>query len=199
MNEPTAILKNKKIVEYEAAVLGATAGGFFFDAGTRVKNCRHQTCGFREPPYRDCWLMQYEANDPNLYKDDTKNWNYHTKKGCQFKWCVVEHGKAPKVIPKTKLAKCKRTYFTAYTNKQLADPTTNVELVAIKLDIGVFNDYPCNAFAVYDLLNDKWHNEKWWTITPKGHLAPHAYRHPNVPPQQVQGIDAVIAKLKSTL
>lgn len=188
--KPLTVLFEPKYV-----VVKATIAGFYKSLGKKFDLCRHVVCGYSKPPRTQCNARPDDA----VPKPD--NWNSwwvqrqveHKNKGCTNKWCVVEHGPF-KEIEDNKV-KCARSYYHLYDEQELANPETKVEYIALEMTVASrWAHYV--VVGVYDLHNDKWANDDWWSTTPKGDLMPCNQTPPDVTPREVHGIEGIIAKAK---
>lgn len=192
-------MNNKLLIDRNVIVMRASTVGFFYDFGKRCKTCRHRSCGWESITYKYCrWVdASYDQNWWNA--SDKKLYAKH-KKNCTKDWCTIEHGKRPEGELIENSTPCKKTYFKAYTAQQLADPTTKVEIAAIKLTVAEHDRCPrYDIVAVYDLMNDRWYNDKWWKTTETGSLAPvdKKWNTPDYAPKDIYGIEEVISKVKA--
>jgi hypothetical protein len=193
---------SKQIVlaDHELVVLHAATVGFFYNYGKRQNVCKHTSCGWRNPSDRECGFMALlEPNSDSWYKSyNKKEISIHKKKGCKTDWCIKREGSRPDGWPIPKPNFCKKTYFRAYTDKEMSNPNTKVELIAIALSVAEQNRAPRNnIICVYDLMNDKWHNDKWWKFTPKGDLSPWDDWGLDYAPKAIHGIDEILIKAKA--
>lgn len=186
---------NKTLFERDTAILTATVVGYFYDFGKKYDRCRHVTCGFEYVQDYSCGYKKYPERRYYSKSD------IHRHRQCSADWCRTYYGNRPKgAIPKAKLVKCKRTYFRSYTTQELADPKTKVELVAVQLNVAGYYNWPLtNIVALYDLMNDKWHDNGWWTMNPKGDLSPRSQGIPDFDPGDISGIEDVVTKVKATI
>lgn len=192
----------KLLIDRNNMVMKAHTVGFFYDFGKRCKTCRHGSCGWESIRYKYCrWITSALSNNGNWWdSSEKKEYLKHKKKACETYWCIVDHGKRPEGELIEKSIPCKKTYFKAYTTKQLSDPSTKVELAAVKMTVAEHDRCPrYGIVAVYDLMNDRWYNDKWWKTTEAGSLAPvdKKWDSPEYAPKDIYGIDEVIAKVKA--
>lgn len=193
-------MSETELIDRTNMVMRASTVGFYYNSGKRCNTCRHSSCGWSSITRKGCYEFR---QDPAYYwTASDKKLNLKHKKMCTEDWCNIEHGKRPEGELVEVSVPCKKTYFKAYTPKQLSDPSVKVELAAIRLIVAERGRCPrYNMVAVYDLMNDKWHNDKWWKTTKKGSLAPvdRTWEVPAYTPKDVYGIEEVIAKVKASL
>lgn len=176
-------------------VIKAEIAGFYKSIGKKFDLCKHVYCGYIKPPRTECNLRP-----DDLIRIPKNDWRgnereKHKSKGCINMWCVIEHGKQHEI--EDKKAKCARRYYHLYTEQELANPKTQVEYVALELIItSRYSHY--FGVAVYDLINNEWHNDDWWSTTPKGDLMP-CQSPPGATPREVYGIEDIVAKAKVEL
>lgn len=188
------------LVNHERMVAYAVTVGFFYNYGKRQKVCQHRSCGWRRPESRSCFHMRYlepgaDVYYRKLYAQEIKR---HQKRGCLLDWCVLDNGARPEGWPTPKPNPCKKTYFRAYTEKEIADPNTKVELVAIQLTVAELSRIPRNNIVcVYDLMNDRWYTDTWWKLTPKGDLSPYNDWGLDYAPSEIAGMEDVLTKVKA--
>lgn len=191
--DPLTVLFEPKYV-----VVKATIAGFYKSLGKKFNLCRHICCGYKKPPRVRC---DARPEDPQPAYTNYNNWwverqTQHRLKGCTNDWCVVDHGTKHEIVD-TK-AQCKRSYYHLYTEQELKNPDTKVEYIALELTVASrWAHY--NAVGVYDLHNDKWANDEWWSTTPKGDLMPCNQTPPDVMPREVFGMEDIIVKAKAGL
>ena len=219
----------KQLFKYKAFVLQAETLGFYRRT-TPEGGCTHVSCGYKDTlgryeRYRavnkvrcnrvwgkkEAKLREELAKLPDDYehrwqrdriKEDLEHFNAH----CTYSLCKVQNpGKAPKV-PELKKIKCKRVLYRRYTDKELSVPDTKPDAVAIRVHLSTncrHGRHP-NMVMLYDLLEDKWALNSWWTCSggnpntlgPRdrdngGRCAP--------APSEVAHIDEVVQKLKESL
>lgn len=195
--------KRTVLVNHERIVVHAETVGFYYNFGKRQKSCNHGTCGYVRTDRRKCYYMSFlePENADSYYKAHyTTLIKTHKKKECKVDWCIIENGPRPAAWPKRKPNPCKKTYFRRYTDQQLANPATKVELVAISLSVAEDYRLPrANLVCVYDLMNDGWYTTKWWKTTPKGDLTHFQDYGLDYGPSAIDGIDEVITKVKASL
>lgn len=189
---------SKQILKRESAILEASVVGYFYNYGKKYDRCRHVFCGYEHVQNYSCYVKKAKLKTKTDFPPSKSEIQRH--RGCSLDWCRTYYGARPVggPIPPSKPVKCKRTYFRSYTTQELANPNTKVELVAIQLDVAGYYSWPhLNVVAVYDLMNDKWHDSKWWSTTPKGDLSLRAPCSLDLKPSEIDGIDEVIAKVKA--
>jgi hypothetical protein len=186
--------KQSILVDHERMILHASTIGFYYNYGKRQQVCNHKSCGWKSPESRQCRYISNDGWYKQYYGQQIKD---HKKKGCKEDWCIKDNGPRPASWPEPIPNPCKRTYFRAYTEKELADPKTKVELVAIILSVAEQDRAPRNnIICVYDLMNDRWANDTWWKLTPKGDLSPWQDWGLDYAPKTIYGIEEVILKAK---
>ena len=173
-------MSKKTLFEHKNVVMSAEVVGYFYNYGKKYNQCRHISCGYKNNRHRRCYYAGQGGQ--------------HGK--CKADWCVVYYGKRPKDVGVA--VKCSRTYFRAYTQQELANPATKVELVAVNLRVAQMWYPPVsNNVAIYNLLEDEWHSNEWWTLTGKGDVAPKSQGRLTVAPRSIAGMTEVIAKVKA--
>jgi hypothetical protein len=131
----------------------------------------------------------------------------HFDAGCKYSWCKVKHpNQGPPTLIRADKAKCKRIIYRRYSDQELAKPDTKPDAIAILVNLATscyHNAHP-NMVALYDLIEDKWALDSWWT-RPGGSTETLSRRneHHGVrcapPPSGVSHIDEVVQKLKESL
>ena len=195
------------IVDWKLTVLNATIIGLFRSTGRRVEICKHVSCGYLTPTDRKCYVYPgnpHPVPDPKDYYYTSKQHQYndqqgHISAGCKNKWCVKRHGPFKDIVDQKVV--CKRTYFKPYTEQELANPETKAELMAINMDVASdsYHGNYHNLVVIYDLMNDRWFSDDWWSETQAGNLAPAQNPIEGVKPNSVHGIDDVIKRAKELL
>lgn len=186
------------IFEPKYVVVRATIAGFYKSLGKKFDLCRHIVCGYKKPPRTAC---DARPDDPKPAYNSYNDWwvqrqTEHKNKGCTNKWCVKELGPPHEIVDIK--ATCKRSYYHLYSDQELTNPETKVEYIALEMTVASrYAHYV--VVGVYDLLNDKWANDDWWSTTPKGDLMPCNQTPPDVTPREIHGIEIIIEKAKAGL
>lgn len=176
-------------------VVKASIAGFYKDVGKKFDTCKHVVCGYKTPINPYCRYHPDDVPSPHSYSYFLEQHNKHKSDGCTNAWCKVEYGQ-PRKIEDGKVP-CQRNYYHLYTDQELASPEVKVEFMAIDLIVaGRYEHSHC--IAIYDLLNDKWQSDKWWSTTPKGDLMPSSSSI-TVAPREIYGIEEVVRKAKEGL
>jgi hypothetical protein len=209
----------KPFFKVKGSVLEASVLGFFKIKGLatgKSGKCHHVSCGSVSPtvcPYYD-GKRRYEAmlstgKGPyglpatQIDKDRAKkNLDYHDldhKNKCTDDWCKVYYGARP--LHCNESVQCTRLHLEAYTDKELADPKIKPESVAINVNIALNSTFETSrGIALYDLMEDKWFKDTWWTTTGfmSTKLMPH--KHDDWPaPKELAQMDQVLVALKAQL
>lgn len=208
---------DKPFFEVEGTILKAQASGFYKIKGLASKSgiCRHVSCGATSPTYCQYQSQKKEydqmvATGKTYYGAHVSPSQIASSKGwmdqlaaahptCTKDWCVKSYGPRPNDLGEK--IKCTRIHLEAYTDQELADPNVRPESVAISMSIALQKSHEVEyGIALYDLIDDKWFNDQWWTTTgwKSSKLMPH--KHADWPaPKKLALIDNVIASLKENL
>lgn len=210
---------DKPFYEAKGAVLDAKAMGFYKIKGLAAKSgrCRHISCGATKPGTCNYWssLADHE------HKMKTGIWygnqpytpaiqagqvtslnnlkNYHT--GCAKDWCVRRNNNKLRPANLGQMVDCTRHHLEPYSEVELAKPDVKPESIAVQMVVSFDNGARDYCIALYDLIDDKWFNDMWWTIVgyKNKNLMPHANTKEYAPPKELVNIGQVITALKAAL
>lgn len=200
-------MKEVNVIDRPYVVMKATIMGLYKATGKRVENCKHVSCGYVTLSDRRCFhdpqipLKMPKPTDPyythylNRYNEQLA----HIATGCTSMWCVKAHGPRPAILDQK--VKCTRVYFAQYSESELANPDTKADIMALKIDIAnrSYHGNSYNMIVLYDLVNDKWYSDEWWSETQAGNLMPANKPITDAKPSQIFGIDEVVLKAKEAL
>lgn len=197
--------KKDEILVNKAVAVNATMGGFYHIKGLASKSgvCRHVSCG--STAFRPCRWIGTTWMQPQ-----------HTAPKCGEEWCK-NFGARPASLGQK--VKCTRLHLKPYTKQELAVPTVKPDGIAITMKVAFNDRVECEyGIALYDLLEDKWFNDGWWSeytnysmkYNDKGAeesdyeiLMPHRSASDAttfwIPPKEISNIDQVLVALKAQL
>ena len=217
--------KDKIVYQSEGAVLKAWVAGFYKIKGLAAKSgrCRHVSCGATKPSTCYYWSAKKDHEQKMAtgiaYSYNGKNEPYtaaqqayavaqlntyktiHTK--CAEDWCERAAGR-PRPDNLGEMVTCTRHHLQPYTQEELADPNVKPESIAIEMTIA-FRESRNNDFhfaiGLYDLVDDKWFNDGWWTGCgyKSENIMPHANNKEFPAPKTLVNISQVIDAVKAKL
>jgi hypothetical protein len=209
--------EEKPFFQTTGTILNAETVGFYKIKGVAAKSgkCRHVSCGATSATR--CMYIEYKNEYNNMIATgkyygqaatatniaNQKSWVDNMKAGhtqCTNDWCVKSYGARPSNLGEQ--IKCTRLHLESYTEQELANPKVRPESVAINMRIALNKSYAQVEYgiALYDLIDDKWFNDSWWTHTgyQSTKLMPH--KHADWPaPKTLALVDQMINALKASI
>ena len=210
-----------KVYETSGAVLKAETIGFYKIKGLARKSgrCRHISCGATKS--RDCYyfaeLAEHETRlltgkyYGNVAYDATHQaWAIQRLNAmkpqhanCTKDWCVPNTGKQ-RPVDLGQMVACSRNHLQPYTEAEMADPNVRPESIALDMIIslkGAYQGTQDRAIGLYDLIDDKWFNDQWWTRVgyKNENLMPHGNNSYWPAPKELVNITQVIDAVKAGL
>lgn len=209
------------IYDTKGAVLKAQALGFYKIKGLAAKSgrCRHISCGATKP-MSGCWYLNSVKEHESRVKSGfiwgntvytpeaialavSRLNNIKTDHvGCADDWCVRSSGK-PRPDNLDQMVACSRHHLEQYTSAELSKPDVKPESIAVEMHIALLDSHRGidMAIGLYDLIDDKWFNDKWWMLVgwKNNNLMPHDKNKEYPAPKELVNVDEVIAALKASL
>lgn len=212
-------MNKKAFFKVKGSVLEGHIVGFYKTKGLAAKTksgkCRHVSCGATSAVPCN-WFINKRGFDEMVAKgvtswgtpltatikkqeEDRLNYSKQYHANCHTDWCTTTYGLRPHNVGEH--VQCTRLHFEPYNDAELADPNVKPESVAIELKVALTDVREIEwGVALYDLMEDKWFSDSWWTSTGYRYknLMPH--KHSGWPaPKELNLIDQVLDSLKKTI